>query len=34
MYPVVLGQFQKYLDTDEMVQLKEKGKEIRALKVY
>ena len=34
MYPVVLGQFQKYIDTDEMVQLKEKGKEIRALKVY
>jgi hypothetical protein len=34
MYPVVLAQFQKYIDTDEMVQLKEKGKEIRALKVY
>jgi len=34
MYPVVLAQFQKYLDTDEMVQLKEKGKEIRALQVY
>jgi len=34
MYPVVLAQFQKYIDTDEMIQLKEKGKEIRALKVY
>ena len=34
MYPVIMAQFQKYLDTDEMVQLKEKGKEIRSLKVY
>ena len=34
MYPVILSQFQKYLDTDEMLQLKDKGKEIRALKVY
>lgn len=34
MYPVVLSQFEKYIDTDELVQLKEKGKEIRASKVY
>ena len=34
MYPVIMAQFQKYLDTNEMVQLKDKGKEIRALKVY
>lgn len=34
IYPVVLEQFQKFLDTDEMVQLKAKGQEIRNLKVY
>ena len=34
IYPVVLSQFQKFLDTDEMIQLKAKGAEIRKLKVY
>ena len=34
IYPVVLEQFQKFLDTDEMIQLKAKGQEIRNLKVY
>ena len=34
MYPVILSQFEKYLDSEEMVQLKAKGQEIRALKVY
>lgn len=34
IYPIVLAQFQKFLDTEEMIQLKEKGKEIRELKVY
>ena len=34
IYPIVLAQFQKFLDTDEMVQLKAKGQEIRKLKVY
>lgn len=34
MYPVILSKFEKFLDGDEMVQLKSKGQEIRALKVY
>ena len=34
MYPVIISQFEKYLDTEEMMQLQEKGKEIRASKVY
>jgi hypothetical protein len=34
MYPVILSMFEKYLDSDELVQLKAKGQEIRALKVY
>jgi len=34
LYPVILSQFEKFLDGDEMVQLKAKGQEIRALKVY
>jgi hypothetical protein len=34
MYPVVMSQFQKFIDTDEMIQLKEKVIEIRSLKVY
>jgi hypothetical protein len=34
LYPVILSQFEKYLDSEEMVQLKTKGQEIRALKVY
>ena len=34
LYPVVLGKFEKFLDGDEMVALKAKGQEIRALKVY
>jgi len=34
MYPIILEQFEKYLDTEEMLQLKKKGQEIRALKVY
>lgn len=34
MYPVVLTQFEKYIDTNELVQLKEKSKEIRESKVY
>jgi len=34
MYPVILSQFEKYIDTEELLVLKEKGKEIRALKVY
>jgi hypothetical protein len=34
MYPIVMSQFQKYIDTDEMVDLKEKVQEIRSLKVY
>jgi hypothetical protein len=34
MYPIILSQFEKYLDGEEMVQLKAKGQEIRALKVY
>jgi hypothetical protein len=33
-YPVIMNAFQRYLDSDEMVQLKEKGKEIRTRKVY
>jgi len=34
MYPVILSQFEKYLDTDEMIQLRDKAKEIREHKVY
>ena len=34
LYPVIMNAFQRYLDSDEMVQLKEKGKEIRTRKVY
>lgn len=34
MYPVIMSQFQKYIDTDEMIELKEKVQEIRSLKVY
>jgi hypothetical protein len=34
LYPVIMNEFQRYLDSDEMAQLKEKGKEIRARKVY
>ncbi len=34
MYPTILSQFQKYLDTDEMQELKRKTAEIRAAKVY
>lgn len=34
LYPVIMGKFQQYLDSDEMVQLKEKGKDIRTRKVY
>jgi hypothetical protein len=34
IYPTVMSQFEKYIDTDELIQLKEKGKEIRAAKVY
>jgi hypothetical protein len=34
IYPVVMSQFEKYIDTDELAHLKEKGKEIRAAKVY
>jgi hypothetical protein len=34
VYPVVMSQFEKYIDTDELVQLKEKGKEIRASNVF
>jgi len=33
MYPIILEQFEKYLDTEEMLQLKKKGPRIRALKV-
>ena len=34
MYPRVMSQFQKYIDTDEMVALKEKVQEIRSQKVF
>jgi hypothetical protein len=34
IYPVVLERFYKYLETEEMVQLKSKSQEIRASKVY
>jgi hypothetical protein len=34
MYPIMLGQFQKYVDTDELQELKRKTAEIRAAKVY
>jgi hypothetical protein len=34
MYPVVMSQFQRYIDTDEMVALKEKVQEIRSQKVF
>jgi hypothetical protein len=34
IYPMVLEKFTKYLETDEMVELKGKGQEIRANKVY
>ncbi len=34
LYPVIMGTFQRYLESEEMVQLKEKGKEIRERKVY
>jgi hypothetical protein len=34
IYPVVISQFQKYLDADEMVALKAKVEEIRKSKVY
>jgi hypothetical protein len=34
IYPVVISQFQKYLDADEMVALKAKVEEIRKAKVY
>ena len=34
MYPLILDRFSTFLDSDEMLALKEKGKEIRALKVY
>src|SRR5208283_2239113 len=33
-YPIVISQFQKYLDPDEMVALKTKVEEIRKSKVY
>jgi hypothetical protein len=34
IYPVVMSQFEKYIDTDELAQLKEKGKEIRSSNVF
>jgi hypothetical protein len=34
MYPLILDKFSTFLDSNEMLALKEKGKEIRALKVY
>lgn len=34
LYPVIMSKFQQFLDAEEMVQLKEKGKEIRSRKVY
>jgi hypothetical protein len=34
LYPLVLSRFYKYLETDEMLQLKDRSKEIRATKVY
>jgi hypothetical protein len=34
IYPIVIRQFQKYLDADEMVALKAKVEEIRKAKVY
>ena len=34
IYPVIMGTFQRYLESEEMVLLKEKGKEIRERKVY
>jgi hypothetical protein len=34
IYPVALTRFFKYLETEEMVQLKAKSQEIRANKVY
>jgi hypothetical protein len=34
IYPVVMSQFEKYIDTDELIQLKAKGNEIRASKVF
>jgi hypothetical protein len=34
IYPVVMSQFEKYIDTDELGQLKEKAKEIRAANVF
>jgi hypothetical protein len=34
MYPVILDKFQKYVDTDELQDLKKKTAEIRAAKVY
>jgi hypothetical protein len=34
IYPVVMSQFEKYIDTDELGQLKEKAKEIRASNVF
>ena len=34
MYPTVLSQFEKYIDTDELVQLKAKAKEIRSSNVF
>jgi hypothetical protein len=34
IYPIVMSRFEKYIDTDELVQLKDKGKEIRASNVF
>jgi len=34
LYPVIMGRFEKYIDTDELVQLKEKAKEIRSSNVF
>lgn len=34
MYPVIMAQFDKYIDPAELVQLKQQSKEIRASKVY
>jgi hypothetical protein len=34
IYPVVMARFYKFLETDEMIELKARGMEIRANKVY
>jgi hypothetical protein len=34
IYPVVMSQFEKYIDTDELVQLKAQGNQIRSTKVF